>query len=640
MATTRSHGVVATASAVCVGVDAAASTSGRRVGVRSGKKQCAPTLASRRSIAPGVFRPGGRIGGFKEQRQPAVGVRAAEDNSILKKGTQFFTRRGRKDDAGNDEASPSGTQFFTGLGGWGKKPKADVDSEPARGGTQFFSGIGGWGKKQAEDQMEEDEESSEQPASFGTQRLRFGTKRGSVDNANGAGTMRGGALVKKENTALDVLPFGRGRRSDPKTVFIAGATGQIGARISQQLLRAGFNIRGGVRELYFAQQLAEFATQYGVISREEAKRMNAVEFDFKDVASILKAIGNASKVVVTVGPVEDGPRSEVSVDDALRVLEAAQIANVSHFVAVYESGAGTAADGPLAGISSFFSNLFSGGAGGAKDDAHLLDSLVETDMKYTFIRSPSTEGVDDYSPSTSNLVIAGEGASDASGKVSKIQVASVVAAALSHTTVSENKVLVVASDPYAPPIIPEEALSVIPIDERRAILQVERAEAEELAREQEARKVAEAEARAAAEEARQASQLAVQLEAEAKRLAAEEARASVLAAEAQARAEAAAASVDGLTIKVKEVGIDNFTKALSGRGMGIGSFASKVGTVKGGEKSDSKVLRNAKLEEQMISVSSIVESPSNDSPRKPASKSQRNIFGNIFKQDTFFIDDE
>jgi nucleoside-diphosphate-sugar epimerase len=49
-------------------------------------------------------------------------------------------------------------------------------------------------------------------------------------------------------------------------VFVAGATGQIGARITQQLLRSGFNVRGGVRDLYFAQQLAEFSTQYGVSS--------------------------------------------------------------------------------------------------------------------------------------------------------------------------------------------------------------------------------------------------------------------------------------------------------------------------------------------------------------------------------------
>jgi len=169
---------------------------------------------------------GGRNGVVEQQRSRLIVVRAA-------KGTQFFKLGGRKDEEDED------------------------DENPPQSGTQFFSGLGGWGKKAQEEDVEEEEE---KPAFFGTQRLRFGSKR---DSGNGAA---GAALVRKENTALDVLPFGRGRRTDPRTVFVAGATGQIGARISQQLLHAGFNIRGGVRDIYFAQQLAEFATQYGVRS--------------------------------------------------------------------------------------------------------------------------------------------------------------------------------------------------------------------------------------------------------------------------------------------------------------------------------------------------------------------------------------
>lgn len=161
----------------------------------------------------------------------SVAVRAA-------KGTQFFNLGGRKDDEEDEEE----------------------EEESAPSGTQFMSAFG-WGKKAPEEDVEEEEE---KPAfGFGTQRLRFGSKR---DTGNGAATTKGGALVKKETTALDALPFGRGRRTDPRTVFVAGATGQIGARISQQLLHSGFNIRGGVRDIYFAQQLAEFATQYGVRS--------------------------------------------------------------------------------------------------------------------------------------------------------------------------------------------------------------------------------------------------------------------------------------------------------------------------------------------------------------------------------------
>ena len=41
---------------------------------------------------------------------------------------------------------------------------------------------------------------------------------------------------------------------------------------------------------------------------------------FKDAESIAKAIGNASKVVVTIGSAENGPTSEVSASDALQVI--------------------------------------------------------------------------------------------------------------------------------------------------------------------------------------------------------------------------------------------------------------------------------------------------------------------------------
>lgn len=103
-------------------------------------------------------------------------------------------------------------------------------------------------------------------------------------------------------------------------------------------------------------------------------------------------------------------------------------------------------------------------------------------------------------------------------------------------------------------------------------MEAERAEAEEQEREQEAREQAEAEVQAAAEEARRATELATQLEAEARKLAAEETRAAALAAKAQARADAAAASVDGLTTKAKELGINTPAKT----GVNFASFVPKL----------------------------------------------------------------
>eukprot|EP01018_Ginkgo_biloba_P034170 Gb_02666 [translate_table: standard] len=182
------------------------------------------------------------------------------------------------------------------------------------------------------------------------QRFKFGTFSSK--------TMEKGSVVLRNQSAP--FSFGRLRQQDARTVFVAGATGQFGARISQMLLRAGFIVRAAVPDLLLAQQLAQFATEYKIITAEDAKRLNAVAFDFKDAESIAKSIGNASKAVVAIGPTENGPRSKVTTNDALCVIEAAKLANVRHVVIVYESDGASANDGVLAGISSFFSNLFTG----------------------------------------------------------------------------------------------------------------------------------------------------------------------------------------------------------------------------------------------------------------------------------------
>jgi len=43
-----------------------------------------------------------------------------------------------------------------------------------------------------------------------------------------------------------------------------------------------------------------------IIAAADAKRLNAVEFNSEDIESTAKAIGNASKAVVSIGPTEDG----------------------------------------------------------------------------------------------------------------------------------------------------------------------------------------------------------------------------------------------------------------------------------------------------------------------------------------------
>ena len=84
--------------------------------------------------------------------------------------------------------------------------------------------------------------------------------------------------------------------------------------------------------------------------------MNVVDFDIKHAKSIAKAIGNANKEVVSIGPLEDSPSSQVTTNDSLYIIEYAKLANVKHLVVVYESQG--ISPSVLDGISSFFMNIF------------------------------------------------------------------------------------------------------------------------------------------------------------------------------------------------------------------------------------------------------------------------------------------
>ena len=215
---------------------------------------------------------------------------------------------------------------------------------------------------------------------------------------------------------------GRGRK-DPQIVFVAGATGQAGVRIAQTLLRQGFAVRAGVPDLASAQELARLAAAYRLISPAEARRLNAVAADFNDPEAIAKSIGPAAKVVVTVGPAEKGPEGGgVTTDDALRVVQAADLASVAHVVVVYDvegaSGLGGGGGGStynvLDGFTSFFSNLFSRVQ--TLTLSQFLAKVVETDVRYTLLKASLT---DDYTPENSYaLVLAKEGVSPSiTGKV-------------------------------------------------------------------------------------------------------------------------------------------------------------------------------------------------------------------------------
>ncbi|XP_057953110.1 protein PLASTID TRANSCRIPTIONALLY ACTIVE 16, chloroplastic [Malania oleifera] len=449
------------------------------------------------------------------------------------------------------------------------------------------------------------------------------------------------ALIPVVGSPSTGLSFGNQRRKDPNTVFVAGATGQAGVRVVQVLLREGFSVRAGVPELAAAQDLARLASSYKIISKEESKRLNAVESTFQDAESIAKAIGNAGKVVVTIGPSENGPTAEVTTSDALQVVEAAQLAGVGHVAIVYDGNATASSStyNVFDGISSFFGNLFSRSQ--PLTVAEFLGKVAATDVSYTLIKTNLTE---DFSPERSyNVVVSAEGRVDTANdyKVAKSQIASMVADVFSNTAVAENKVVEVSTDPSAPAKPVDELFRAIPEDGRR------KAYAEALAKEK-----AEEEARRATEKAREAAKAAKKLEEEVKKLSEQEAQAATLAEEAQEKAAAAGASVENLLSKAKDLGSglswDKLSSQLAtavqkpgGGGGGGGGEKPKVqiATVRGQAKARTLPAKKAVVKPSIPKFGGLKPKARPEGGAE-AKTEERSILGGLFKQETIYIEDD
>ncbi|XP_042476864.1 protein PLASTID TRANSCRIPTIONALLY ACTIVE 16, chloroplastic [Macadamia integrifolia] len=446
------------------------------------------------------------------------------------------------------------------------------------------------------------------------------------------------SLVPVVTQPSSALSFGNRGRKDPGTVYVAGATGQAGVRIAQTLLRQGFTVRAGVPELAAAQDLALLASQYKIISPQESRRLNAVQSTFEDAKSIAKVIGNASKVVVTIGPEENGPAKEVTTSDALQVIRGAQLAGVGHVAIVYDS---RSQSGPsstynvLDGISSFFGNLFSPQSQ-PLTVAEFLQEVIQTDVGYTLIKTSLTE---DFSPQSSyNVVVSPEGNSSAADfKVAKSQIASIIADVFSNTAIAENKVVQVSTDPSAPRKAIEELLSAIPEDGRR------KAYAEALAKAK-----AEEEAILASERAREAAEATKRLEDEVKKLSAQEAAATSLAEEARQKAEDAGASVETLLKKAKDIGSGLSWEKLSSQ---LSSAVQKKPDEDEIEQKRKVQIATIRGQAKARTLPSLRAIPKEKTPKPPptskpkvettteAKPEVRKVFGGLFQQETIYVDD-
>ncbi|GAQ86647.1 hypothetical protein KFL_003020070 [Klebsormidium nitens] len=497
-----------------------------------------------------------------------VGLRKVQLNSVI-----VPTRHERAVKCQGVRAKDSEPGFFQKIGTAVQKAnKKAPEPEPEPKGT-------GWFKLGAN-------------KATGTQKVSRGTgtavKKGTqLQKATGTGKTG----TTQRFAALAQTFVQRAKPTDPKTVFVSGATGQTGVRIAKEVLAAGLNVRAAVPDAEEADKLLAFAVQYELISREEAKRVNIVEYDVTDVDSIAESIGNAGKVVLALGSAENGPRGKMSNQDALRVLEAAKLANSSHFVLVSSKG------GSSGGGGGFFSGFF--GGGGAVSDKGLLDKLAESGLTYTVVRAgPDGE-------SEGNLVVEAEGTA-LTGKVSKSQVAEVVAGALADLEVAKNKVFEVSSSAEAPSKTISDLLSAVSEDGRygeviaaKKAAEEEAAAAEKRAQEaeEEAQRRAQAQeaAREAAEEASAAEARKKELEQEAKQMQAIEARAAAARERARARADSAGTAVQTVAAKAEQMNLgplDAFA-APSKKGAQSFSFGSLFNKAEEGAEDAAEEVRGA-----------------------------------------------
>ncbi|GIL89556.1 hypothetical protein Vretimale_1887 [Volvox reticuliferus] len=238
------------------------------------------------------------------------------------------------------------------------------------------------------------------------------------------------------------------------TVFVAGATGNTGRRVVQQLRQAGLSVRAGVRSTEKAMALG-FGADPGI---------KIVEADVtKGIDTLVAAIGDAQAVVCATGAAGFGPNGASQVDEqgtinlvdaALRSASAGS-GGVRKFVLVSSLLTNAAAVGQATNPNYLLLNLF-GGVLICKLKAEKY--LRSSGLNYTIIRpgglSNEPESV------VGNLIVAPEDSlfaldRDPGRVISRDTVAAVAVQAILKLEASRDKVLEVVASPTASQIAPE-----------------------------------------------------------------------------------------------------------------------------------------------------------------------------------------
>eukprot|EP00891_Asterochloris_glomerata_P001297 jgi/Astpho2/1297/Aster-06173 len=323
---------------------------------------------------------------------------------------------------------------------------------------------------------------------------------------------------------------GRAGRRDPNTVFVAGSTGRLGARIVRELLadpklkvRAGKAAHdtaqrlrqalnsthttpsvlattgcGRARNTFKANEFAETAKSYGMLTPAQAKRLTVVPVDLEDEGTIAAAIGNAGRVVQAIGASEtnlldtSGPK-RVDGEAAINLVKAADKLGVLQYVMVTSLGTGKFG-WPASALNLFWGVL--------KWKKMAEEALEASNMSYLIVRPGGMERPGDDYKRTNNMRLENRDKLFG-GQVSRLQVAELVAAAVSNPDLAENKVLEVVAEPTAPRLDYVALLGGIPSEITQVDKLAQRKETERLKVEQEQAQEQIVRAEADLEEARQ-----------------------------------------------------------------------------------------------------------------------------------------
>ncbi|KAK9817799.1 hypothetical protein WJX72_002337 [[Myrmecia] bisecta] len=293
-------------------------------------------------------------------------------------------------------------------------------------------------------------------------------------------------------------------RRDPNTVFVAGATGRLGARIVRELLAQGLRVRAGARNVEQARNFVATAATYGLLSPDAVRRLEVVSVDLEKQETIAPAIGNAGKVVSAIGAAEtalfdvSGPK-RIDGEAATRLVNTAAELGVEQFTMVTSLGTGKFG-WPAAALNLFWGVLT------WKRKAEV--ALENSGMQYVVVRPGGMERPDDSYKRTHNVRLAKRD-SLFGGQVSRLQVAELVAAAVANPDVAENKVLEVVAETSAPLLGYEALLQQQPVEvSQEARREAQRAAEEAQERLAEAQEQADAAAAAREEAQAQGAELA------------------------------------------------------------------------------------------------------------------------------------